>query len=245
MMRLAMMSLPFVAASLGAQDFHGVARDSANTPVSDVMLSLFDRSKQLVGTGHSDEKGVFLLRVPRAGSYTISAVRIGFRPWNSLPLEVEGDESISLEPILTRLPVTLSAVVVRAQRDSIIALKLYGLDIRALGGSLVTPAEIEPHIPSSTSLLDIVRSVAPTWVSVKNYPGSGCASTRNGACLLVYIDGARTASPDVGQLIAPEWIDHIVFVRPAEASTMFGYAARAGVMLVYTRAERRARAPGK
>ena len=39
----------------------------------------------------------------------------------------------------------------------------------------------------------------------------------------------------VGQVIAPQWIDHIIFLRPNEAGVLFGTGSHAGVMLVYTR----------
>jgi hypothetical protein len=68
-----------VPASLGAQSVRGTLRSGGSgEPVPGASVQLRDADGKVVAAANTDSAGGFLLRAPAAGSYTLSAERIGF-----------------------------------------------------------------------------------------------------------------------------------------------------------------------
>ena len=74
MMRVALCLLICAFISLGAQDFHGVVRDSLANPITGATLTMVDSANHFAGMVRTNERGEFMLRVPLPGRYAISAV---------------------------------------------------------------------------------------------------------------------------------------------------------------------------
>jgi hypothetical protein len=68
-----------VPAALGAQSVRGTLRSGGSgEPVPGAHVQLRDEAGKVVAAANTDAAGGFLLRAPAAGSYTLSAERIGF-----------------------------------------------------------------------------------------------------------------------------------------------------------------------
>ena len=104
-------------AGLGAQTVRGQVTDGATgAPIPGVVLLLVDSAERAPRRAMSDETGSYAILAPGAGTYRIRAMRIGFRPTTSQPIEVLlGLNDVA--PIrLAGIPVILDTVRV-ASRD--------------------------------------------------------------------------------------------------------------------------------
>jgi len=69
-----------------AQAIRGVVVDQSTTPVPGVVVQLLDSTSRVVARSLSNDRGEFRVVAPRAGSYRVSTLRIGYRPVVSVPL---------------------------------------------------------------------------------------------------------------------------------------------------------------
>ncbi len=74
---LALATVPSTAA---AQTVRGVVGDAAQQPVPGVVVTLVDSADAVVARGLTNERGAYRLTAPRAGTYRVRTLRIGFRP---------------------------------------------------------------------------------------------------------------------------------------------------------------------
>lgn len=107
-----------------AQTVRGAIVDPNGSPVPGVVLLLVDAASRVAARALSSERGDFRLSAPSAGSYRIRAIRIGFRPVMSDPINLQLGDEVSKRLMLSALPVALDTVhaidrnVCRAFTDS-------------------------------------------------------------------------------------------------------------------------------
>lgn len=223
-----------------AQALVGHVRDSSGAPLRDVSVSLLDRMRRLTVLVRTNHEGRFELRAPEAGFYAIAARKLGYTPRTTDWLELEAGETFAIEFVLGRVPAALTAVVVKAQRDSILRTPVLGLNLRASSATIVTPTQVEMRAPVSRDFLDLVRDLAPPWAQVWGEAPDGCVATPSSnppnSCLMVLVDGVRLHPPsEINQHVIPDWVDYIIFLRESESGVFFGTGSQAGVMLVATK----------
>lgn len=90
--RLAMISTALLAASAAAQSVRGTVVDAGAIPLPGVVIQLLDSSSTVRARALSDERGVFLLVAPTAGTYRVRTLRIGYKPVLSEPLVLAGGQ---------------------------------------------------------------------------------------------------------------------------------------------------------
>ncbi len=224
-----------------AQEFRGVVLDSAGLVLRDAQVTLIDTTDKIAGLVRSNARGEFRVRAPDAGFYGLQVRRLGYLPRNTTWLEVDKDEVFSFDVVLAPAPTTLTAVTVRAQRDTISRRTVMGMNLRAIAGSILTPVEIESRAAGARNIVDVIRSIGPAWVTSIETPDGDCVSTRRGgaggnACLLVLVDGVRVEpAGSIADVATLDAVDHVIFLRATDAGALFGTGAHNGVLLVYTK----------
>jgi len=103
---LTLITLVGVASRLGAQQLHGVVRDSGRAvPLPGAVVTVFDSAGAPVGRAISDAAGRSVLALPRRAA-RLRTVRIGYRPRETI-MPAIGD---TLEIVMSRLPPMLATV---------------------------------------------------------------------------------------------------------------------------------------
>jgi hypothetical protein len=94
---------------LGAQELHGVVRDSANAqPLAGAVLVLLDSSGRVVGRNITNERGAYRI-VLDAAIRRVRVQRIGFRP-RELPVPSVGPRGVELDVSMAAIPTLLEPV---------------------------------------------------------------------------------------------------------------------------------------
>ena len=101
------------AAALHAQAFRGTLQTTAHgNPVAGAIVTLEDTLHAIQAKGRSDEQGRFLLHPAAPGRFSLRVQRIGVRPYESAPFELNGDTTAVIA--LSELPFSLAQVTSRA-----------------------------------------------------------------------------------------------------------------------------------
>ena len=101
------------AMPLCAQTLHGTLRTTAQgSPVAGAIIVLEDTLRVMQARARSDEQGRFVLRAAAPGTFSLRVQRIGIRPYESAPFELQGDTTVTIA--LNSLPFSLPRVVSRA-----------------------------------------------------------------------------------------------------------------------------------
>ena len=104
---LAALLLPGAA---GAQVVRGTVVDATARAISGVVVALVDSSQAVVSRALTDDRGEYRVVAPRAGTYRLHTLRIGYQPTRS-PLLVLSNGSVSVERlVLDGVRVTLETV---------------------------------------------------------------------------------------------------------------------------------------
>src|SRR5205809_605825 len=99
-----------VVSPAGAQVVRGVVTDSANHPISGVVVTLVDAASQSRARALSDTRGEFRIAAPTAGTYSLKTLRIGFRPTTSPAIELRLGDEVMQRVVVAGLPITLDTI---------------------------------------------------------------------------------------------------------------------------------------
>ena len=111
-------------ADAGAQSVHGGVVDANARPIPGVVVLLLDSASQVAARALTDGRGNYRLTAPRAASYRLRTLRIGYRPVMSSPFALELGSDVTRRVELTALPIALDTIrvvdrnVCRAFTDS-------------------------------------------------------------------------------------------------------------------------------
>ncbi|HSQ31314.1 MAG TPA: carboxypeptidase-like regulatory domain-containing protein [Gemmatimonadaceae bacterium] len=115
------LALPLAAR---AQTVRGVVVDAGDRPVPGVVVLLIDGGSVVAARALSDPRGEYRVVAPRAGTYRLRTLRIGYRPVLSAPFVLAAGGEIAQRLILSGLPIALDTMrivdrnVCRAFTDS-------------------------------------------------------------------------------------------------------------------------------
>ncbi|MES2178943.1 MAG: carboxypeptidase regulatory-like domain-containing protein [Gemmatimonadota bacterium] len=104
--------LPF---AVQAQAVRGTVVDRANAPVSGVVTQLLDSTSRVVARQLSNSSGAFRLTAPRAGSYRIQTLRIGFAPTLSTTRVLAPGAELTERIVLAGVQVSFDTIRVVSQ----------------------------------------------------------------------------------------------------------------------------------
>ena len=83
---IVVMALFALAPAAFAQAVRGTITDATNAPVAGAVVQLLDTASHIVARQLSSERGTFRLAAPRAATYRLQTLRIGFTPLLSEPV---------------------------------------------------------------------------------------------------------------------------------------------------------------
>lgn len=195
--------LPAAAQLAGAQQIRGRLLDAATaSPIPGGAIRLHAADSSVVASAESDAGGYWLLTVPRAGTYYISARRVGYRPLIAPAVTPAAGADSHMVIEMRPIPVTLDAVTAQAAATRQ-HLELSGFFERQRSnfGHFVTPEAIDRRQASRvTDLLTVIPGVQ-LFVS-----GGGSA----GAAQV----GLRGSSVTDGALCRPRvFVDGVMYAR--------------------------------
>ncbi len=107
--------------AVSAQTVHGTVVDHANAPVSGVVTQLLDSTARVVARQLSTPSGTFRLTAPRAGTYRIQTLRIGFLPTLSNPRVFAPGEETTERIVLAGVHVSFDTIRVVGQSSCRVA----------------------------------------------------------------------------------------------------------------------------
>ena len=211
----------------------GVIRDATTRQgISDVEVRLVNTEYR----GITDGTGHFRIREVPPGAYAMNVRHLAYGERND-PISVEDGKEMQVELDMSTEPIELDPIVVSVRSEG-------EIQAMAVGGRLISPAEIEAVRARSTDMGDLLaHENVPGLFMVRSGP-QVCVGFRRGqvtmqgrGCLPaeVYINDIPASDPTIALNLPAEVIDRIIVVPPVEAGVMFKVGSAAGVILVYTR----------
>src|SRR5689334_21366898 len=98
------------AATAAAQSVRGTVASSSATPVSGVLVVLLDSNSASTTSMLTDERGGFLLKASRPGTYRLRTMRVGFRPFVSAPFTLAAGQELTRRLDVTEIRFLLDTV---------------------------------------------------------------------------------------------------------------------------------------
>jgi hypothetical protein len=127
-------------------------------PVSGVFIRIADGVGQVVAQGRSNTAGVFSIRLPVQGTYTVLAARLGYDDFTSPPIEVGPGAAVEVQVRMASAAVTLDSLGVQVRvtppfRDP--RARTFYERVGRRGGVFLTPEKIAERRGSRTA--DLLR----------------------------------------------------------------------------------------
>lgn len=225
-----------------AQVIRGIVLDSiSKEPVSGAIVSLLDSAASLVALARTSDRGRFSLNGKGSEYYAFDARSLGYRRHVSQWVDLSSTDTVEVTVRIVRLPVSLSAVRVKAERDAIRDRPFLGMSFRAMGAQIITPSELDAFRGGARDYVDLLQWALPPAFAVRTLNSAlsdRCITlVRAQSCSLVFVDNLRVTDPvQVSALAPPELISHVVVIRPVDAGVLFGTGSGAGVVLIFTKA---------
>jgi hypothetical protein len=229
-------ALSLCSAGLQAQAFSVSVRDSAGTPIEQVGLLLFDHKDKHIATARTGREG--FAHMPRAdtGTFRLHARRFGFRPRYTEFIHIGPTDTIAVQITLERVATILDPIVVRSERDSVRNdWNPFGINLRATGGHIITPTEIEYAILGARDMADVLARRGLPGIVIDHY--RRCPrSIRGGGCLPFAIDGqVYREGASLQDVVVPEMVDYVIVLRGAEVGVRYGAIGGNGIVLIATK----------
>jgi hypothetical protein len=145
-------------------------------------------------------------------------------------------DTVAIRLTLVRGALVMDPVVITAQRDSVRRdVNPFGINLRATGGHIVTPAEIEYSIMGARDVADVLARRAIPGLTIEQRRQC-IRSTRAAGCLPFVIDGQLFPDGSAMQdVVVPEVIDYMVVLRGSEVGVRYGSIGHNGIILIATK----------
>jgi len=155
----------------GAQSLAGVVLlpDSA-TPAAGVIVVATD-ARGVTARALTGNRGQFTLRLPAAGSYTVTLLRIGFRPTQLPAVIVDATAQISKRFVLANQPISLASVNVRDRETCRVSADTGFMVTRVweeARKAMLTTQLVAEDAPLDAEWIEYDRAMDSTYRVVKN-----------------------------------------------------------------------------
>jgi len=234
---------PAMAAAQGSASIGGIVTDSASgRPIPSVQVVVVGTTRGAV----TDDEGRFALRGLAAGTWTVRAQRIGYRP-ETRTVSVSDGGSATASFTMTEVARVLSEVVSTG----------YGTDTRAAVSTAVTTVRGEDVASVPVPGVDQALQGKAAGVQVTSNAGNpgnaitvrirGAASLTASNQPLFVVDGIPLNNESVSQLdvggqdingvtgLNPDEIESITVLKDAAAAAIYGSRGSNGVVMVTTK----------
>ncbi len=227
--------LPALPPAAEAQSLTVVVRDSAGQPLEHVSLVLLNARDEVYASARSGADGI--ARMPRAdpGVFTLIARRFGFRPERRAGVTIAPGDTVGIRITMERLSLVLDPILVQAQRDTVRRSSVFGINLRATGGHIVTPTEVDRAVLGARDLADVLARQPLGGMRVDQYRRC-LVSNRGPGCLPAVVDGQLFFDgTTLNDFVLPELIDYMVILRGTEVGVRFGSIGTNGILLIATK----------
>ena len=229
--------LPFLLAGalamqLGAQVVRGTVLSDGGRAVPGAEVRVSDSTGTAVDV-RAGNRGEFFVRVA-PGRYGVAVRRVGFLPANRGFFDLQADDTLTVDIALEMLPQRLRAVQVQSERQELKSQRVLGMSLKGLDVPILTPTEVAMAARGARTYLDIIRAAGMSGLAVS---GDCVRSTHalRSECVLVLVDDIRVDDREnIFALAAPRTIDHIVYLKAAQATTLLGTGSPSGALFIYT-----------
>ena len=226
-----------VAAGARAQVVHGrVVESAADAPVATAAVRLLADSVE-VDAAFTDSTGSFTVQAADAGSFRLSADRLGYRAATSRPFALRDGDTLRVLFRLAPDTVLLQPLQVVSRRRLTQRLRDFYARVDRGPGRFVTREELERRHPVNTT--DLFFNIPGIRV-VPSRRGAGNGVRGRGGCVpVVFIDGMRVVNgaDEVDMWIPPMDLEGIEVYHGPETPVEYtgpGGAA-CGAVLFWTR----------
>lgn len=200
--------------------------------IGDAEIWLEGTSRRMVSAPDGD----FAFPSLEPGAYTLGVRHLAYGSRTD-SLDLSGGSDVTVRVPLDPRALALDPITVTVEGTR--------LADRAIGGTLITRAEVDQVRGRARDLAEVLRALQQSGVVVRRSAAGLCIGFTQGQarmsfrgdCVpaLLYIDDVRTADPQVAAGLPVEAIDRIILLRPLEAGNLFGMGSGAGVVLIYTK----------
>src|SRR5690606_33704044 len=203
------------------------------TPIESGTMTLLSADSVPVQTVLTNEQGEFTLSAPSPGGYRLAAERIGYRSSASPVLELEEDDELRVEFLVSTEAVVLQplTVVVPAERTRGQLSGFYERMERGLG-TFIDRERIESMNPIRAS--DLLRMV-PGVHLVPTSAGRSVILMRGRCVPLIYLDGMRIRTTSIDDLVNVWDLEGIEVYRGLEVPAEFSHFSDCGAIVLWTR----------
>jgi hypothetical protein len=98
------------ASNAFTQTVRGAVADAGGVPVPGVLVQLIGGDSSIAARALTNERGQFLIAAPRAGSYRVRTLRIGYRPVLSEPIALAAGQEVTQQLALASVSLGLDTV---------------------------------------------------------------------------------------------------------------------------------------
>lgn len=230
-------ALSLSGARLPAQALSVYVGDSAGAPLSQVSLGLVDPTGRVIATAKTGTSGMAQLPGADSGRFKVIARRFGFRPLQTEVLRHGSEDTVAVRLTMERLYAALDPILVTAQRDSVRRHSIvFGIDLKATGGQIVTPAEVDRAILGARDIADVLLRRSFSGVTIDQRLRCPRSSRATGGCLPFVVDGQLYPNGiAISDVVVPEMIDYMVMLRGSEVGVRYGAVGQNGILLIATR----------
>jgi hypothetical protein len=201
--------------------------------VEGALVGLYDVDGTQRAATLSDDEGFYRLEAPEPGEYLLGAERIGYSPFRSHLLAMEGrTRTYRIDLEMLRAPVPIEGFTVTAERREEIERQLrllIGVNPRSLRNPPILRDEIISHWERGRSFPEMLRWSNVGGLTVKPAAEGYCFELR-GVCVPVYLNGMRM-QPAWHDMLPLELAESVVVVARNESIQYEG-----GAILLFTEA---------
>lgn len=241
-LRIAAIGVLALAPSLAAQTVRGrlLTDDTPPRPLPFATVSLHSPDGTERVRTVTDTLGLWVLRAPEPGRYTLRARRLGFQMVSSGEFTLEEEQTATYNFVVATKPATLREVRVMERRELAQRLRLFGIDPRTNDARRIPRARLEALDDGFHTVADAIRLQNIPGVTVQDlgsgetcvYNQRGSPGFTGGGCMQVMLDGAPFH--DLAS-ISPGELELVLIIEGAAATGIYGPYASDGIVMLFTR----------
>ena len=228
------LALSVFARAGNAQALTVTVHDSAGQPVRDVSLLLLDSRRRVSATVRSNKSGIAFFPRADSGAHALLVRRFGFRP-QEVPLDGPPPND-TVRVILQRTMLVLDPIIVQAERDSLRHYTVFGVNLRATGGTIITPSQVDYAVLGARDLADVLQRQPIGGFRIDQRRRCMTSTRPPARCLPAVVDGQLFVDGStLNDYVLPEAIDYMVVLRGSEVGVRFGSIGMDGILLIATK----------
>jgi hypothetical protein len=237
------------AVPAGSQVISGqVVEAETDRPIPFGEVTVLDEDGDIVATTFADGGGRFSVRLPRSGTFTVYAARLGYFNAVSEGIEVTSRQEVAIAVRLAPAPLTVDSLAVEVEGRSLPLLREGFYDRKNAGqGHFITREDIASMI-GVRALPDVIREVPGVRITSDGFGKDRVTlrGTFGGSCLPMLVLDGMAIHPPWEDILEVEDVEGVeVYPRPSQIPARFegltpdrsrgGASAQCGIVVAWSR----------